>query len=102
MIGVFDLLERASHRIRNETLSKLIQPLKRSLYTNDPIVIRRVLLVLQKLSRGNDGAIGIALVPYFTQLLPIVKILKQRTQTTKHSSIIDDFKKNVQNDLNIV
>ena len=95
-----DLIGRASHKISIETLSKVIAPLKRALYTNDPIVIRRVLLVLQKLARGNDGAIGVALVPYFNQLLPIVNILKERNRRKKQCSAVDDYGRDSRNDLN--
>lgn len=94
-LGVWDLIHRASHKIGIETLSKLIAPIKRSLYTNDLIIIRRVLLVLQKLSRGNDGAIGIALVPYFNQLLPMINILKERYRTVKSC---DHYEKDEHND----
>ncbi|CAF0866647.1 unnamed protein product [Rotaria sordida] len=102
--GILDLLEHASHKIDIETLSKLILPLKRALYTNNPIVISRVLLVLQKLARGNDGAIGIALVPYFNQLLPIINIIKERNegkfyQNQKQCYIIDDYEKNISNEI---
>jgi hypothetical protein len=67
-------------------------------------VIKRVLLVLQKLARGNDGAVGIALVPYLNQLLPIVNILKERNQgksyrNQKTCNTIDDYEKDNQNDL---
>jgi DNA-directed RNA polymerase III subunit RPC1 len=52
-----------------------------------------VLLVLQKLARGNDGAIGIALVPYFNQLLPIINILKERNlhRNQRQCHVIDDY-----------
>ena len=91
IVGVLDLIERASHKIGMDTLSKLIAPLKRALYTNDPIVIGRVLLVLQKLARGNDGALGIGLVSYFNQLLPTVNILKERNRNKNQCRIIDDY-----------
>ena len=93
-----DLITRASHKIGVETLSKLIAPLKRSLYTNDLIIIRRVLLVLQRLARGNDGAIGIALVPYFNQLLPMINILKERYRNEKPCDTIADYGKDEHND----
>jgi len=78
--------------------------MKRALYTNHPIVIKRVLIVLQKLVRGNDGAIGIALVPYFNQLLPIINIIKERNQGKLYRNKnqcyrIDDYEKNIENDL---
>jgi hypothetical protein len=82
----------------------LIVPLKRALYTNNPIVIRGVLLVLQKLARGNDGAIGIALVPYFNQILPRINIIRERNEgnydrNVKQCKIIDDYEKDSQSDL---
>ena len=103
-LGILDLVERASHKIDGETIAKMIVPLKRALYTNDPIVISRVLLVLQKLARGNDGAIGIALVPFLNQLLPIINIIRERNQgrfyrNQRQCNIIDDHEKNVETDL---
>ena len=82
----------------------MIQPLKRALYTHNSIVIRRVLIVFQKLVRGNDGAIGIALVPYYNQLLPIINIIKERNQNQfyqnrKSCNIIDDYERNISDDL---
>ncbi|CAF3863639.1 unnamed protein product [Adineta steineri] len=102
--GILDLITRASHKIDGETLSKLIVPLKRALYTNDPIVISRVLFVLQNLARGNDGAVGIALVPYFNQILPIINIIRERNEgksyrNQKSCKIIDDFEKNIETNL---
>ena len=88
-----DLIERASHKIDIETIPKLIQPIKRALYTHNPTVISRVLIVLQRLARGNDGAIGIVLVPHFNQLLPIINIIRERHQgkTSRQCQTIDDF-----------
>jgi hypothetical protein len=62
------------------------------------------LIVIQKLARGNDGAIGVALVPYFNQLLPIINVIKERHQGTfyrnqRQCSIIDDYEKNISTDL---
>jgi hypothetical protein len=103
-LGILDLVERASHKINGETLSKMIVPLKRALYTNNPIVISRVLLVLQKLAHGNDGAIGIILVPYFNQLLPRINIIRERYQgkssrNQRQCYIIDDYEKNIETNL---
>ena len=96
------MLEHASHKIDNEILSKIIPPIKRALYTYDPIVISRVLLVLKNLARGNDGAIGIALVPYFNQFLPVINIIKERYQkklNQKQCNSIDDYGKNIHTEL---
>ncbi len=62
------------------------------------------MLVLQKLARGNDGGIGIALVPYFNQLLPIINILKERNQIKlkldkRECHIIDNYEKDISTDL---
>ncbi|CAF2987220.1 unnamed protein product [Rotaria socialis] len=102
--GILDLIEHASHKIDIESLSKIILPLKRALYTNDQIVISRVLIVLQKLARGNDGAIGVALVPYFNQILPMINIIKERNQGKLHKKkpqckIVDDYEKDIPNEL---
>jgi hypothetical protein len=103
-IGISDLVARASHKIDGETLAKLVVPLKRALYTNNPMIITRVLLVLQRLARSNDGAIGIALVPYFGQLLPRINIIRERNQSRarRHRAscrIVDDYEKSVETDL---
>lgn len=101
---MMDLVGRASHKIDGETLAKLIMPLKRALYTNNPVIVRRVLLALQRLARSNDGAIGLLLVPYFNQLLPRVNILRGRHQSRSyrhHTScrIIDEHERSVDADL---
>ena len=103
-LGVLDLVDRTSHKIDVETLSKLIRPLKRALYTNDVSVARRVLLVLQRLARGNDGALGIALVPFFNQLLPRIYIIRERSLNTSAADVrtcdrIDDDRTNASNNL---
>ncbi|CAF4366001.1 unnamed protein product, partial [Adineta steineri] len=53
---------------------------------------------------GNDGAVGIALVPYFNQILPIINIIRERNQeksyrNRKSCKIIDDFEKNIETNL---
>lgn len=103
-VGVLDFLEHASHKIDVQTLSKMILPLKRALYTHDPIIISRVLIVLQKLAPGNDGAIGVALVPYFNQLLPIMNVIKDQNEGRLYRSQrkcvgMDDYEQNSANDL---
>ncbi|UJR24928.1 hypothetical protein I4U23_006292 [Adineta vaga] len=102
--GILDLITRASHKIDDETLAKLIRPLKHALYTHNPIIIRRVLHVLQQLARGNDGALGIILVSNFNQLLPIINIIKERNQSKYRRKqtechLIDDFERNTEIDL---
>ncbi|CAF1259264.1 unnamed protein product [Rotaria magnacalcarata] len=102
--GILDLIEHASHKIGIESLSKIILPLKRALYTNDQIIISRVLIVLQKLACGNDGAIGVALVPYFNQILPMINIIKERNQgklyqKQRQCKIVDDYEKDIPNEL---
>ncbi|CAF0888124.1 unnamed protein product [Didymodactylos carnosus] len=81
--GILDLIERASHKIDLGTLSKMIVPLKRALYTRNSMIFRSVLLVLQKLASGNDGGIGAGLVPYFNELLPMINAFKERIQQRK-------------------
>lgn len=83
-----------------ETISKMILPIKRALYTNDSIILSRILTVLQKLASGNDGALGVALVPYFNQILPIINIIKERYQekifqSKRQCNIIDDYGRNI-------
>lgn len=102
--GSLNLIEQAAHKIDNETLSKLIIPLKRALYTHDEFVIRRVLSLIQKLARANESAIGILLVPYFKQLLPIFNILKERyerklNQHEQDCYVIDDYQTDESSDL---
>ena len=74
---MLDLIEQASHKIDVDTLGQLIPPIKRALYTRHPSVITRVLVILQRLARGNDSALGIALVPFFNQFLPMLNIVRE-------------------------
>lgn len=48
-----------------------------ALNTREPMIMRRVLLILQELVRCGD-MIGEALVPYYRQLLPVLNIFKNK------------------------
>lgn len=77
--GVRDILQGGSHDVILEAMPQLIIPIKTALNTRDTQVIVEVLLVIQELvNRGN--AIGIALVPYYRQILPILNIFKSYTR----------------------
>lgn len=86
--GMLDLIEHASHKIDLETLGQLIAPIKRALCTRHPTVISRVLIILQRLARGNDSALGIALVPFFNQFLPMINIIRESPQRSISSELI--------------
>ena len=95
-LGTLDLIDKTSNKIDAETIGQLIQPLRRALNTNDPTLIRRVLIVLQRLVRGNDGALGIVFVSYFRQILPIINRIREkylqncRDQSTEIVRLIDE------------
>lgn len=59
-------------------LPQLIVPLREALNTRDPVVVMRTLRVIQALSDLGEG-IGVALVPYYRQLLPVMAIFSNHT-----------------------
>lgn len=82
-------------------IPQLIIPIKTALNTRIPGVMIRVLKVLQKLVKADDGLeggglIGQALVPYYRQLLPIFNIFK-----TKNKNIGDRIDYSQQQETNL-
>lgn len=78
--GVYDMLDQGGPKIL-PVIPQLIIPIKTALNTRIAEVMIRVLKVLQKLVKADDGLeggglIGQALVPYYRQLLPIFNIFK--------------------------
>lgn len=71
-IGSMNMLENGGSAIL-PVIPQLIIPLKNALNTRDPVIITRVLHIVQKLLDA-DELIGQALVPYYRQLLPIMNI----------------------------
>lgn len=76
--GVYDMLEHGGPKIL-PVIPQLIIPIKTALNTRIPNVMIRVMKVLQKLVKADDGLeggslIGQALVPYYRQILPIFNI----------------------------
>lgn len=91
-LGIKDMLTAIDGGIKAlETIPKLIQPIKTALNTRDKKVIARVLRMIQILVTSdviNDSnlatkknSIGLALVPYYRQLLPILSIFIHDTSS---------------------
>lgn len=74
--GTYDLLQKGGQKILS-VIPQLIIPIKTALNTRDPEIVCEMLKVLQKLvSSGN--MIGVALVPYYRQILPVFNLLKHQ------------------------
>jgi hypothetical protein len=73
--GVSDMLRVGRSQVL-AVLPQLIVPIRRCLNAKDPVIVCRVLNVLQQLVQC-DERIGEALVPYYRQLLPIFNMFKQ-------------------------
>lgn len=76
--GVYDLLSQGKEAKVLPVIPQLIIPLKDALNTRDERVIVRTLKVIQAMVDLGDG-IGVALVPYYRQLLPIMNIFVNKT-----------------------
>lgn len=72
--GVFDLLEKGEGKILR-CIPQLIPPIKTALNTRDSEIICTVLKVLQELV-VSDINVGLALVPYYRQILPVFNLFK--------------------------
>jgi hypothetical protein len=70
--GAQELLAVAGERAL-AALPELVQPLRRALVTRDRAVVATASLLLQALVHGVPGA-GEALVPYYRQLLPTLRL----------------------------
>lgn len=71
--GVYDLLRYGGEAKVLPVIPQLILPLKDALNTRDPAVMTRTLKVIQALVSLGDS-IGVTLVPYYRQLLPVLNI----------------------------
>eukprot|EP00920_Eleutheroschizon_duboscqi_P033515 GHVT01080657.1.p1 GENE.GHVT01080657.1~~GHVT01080657.1.p1 ORF type:complete len:287 (-),score=33.65 GHVT01080657.1:4129-4989(-) len=78
--GVYDMLEHGSSKIL-PVIPQLIIPIKTALSTRDPEVIATVLKALQALVKSGD-MVGVALVPYYRQVLPVFNLLKNMNRST--------------------
>ncbi|XP_062562186.1 parkin coregulated gene protein-like [Armigeres subalbatus] len=73
--GVRDMIAVAKERQLLCCLPMLILPAKRALNTKDPDVIIATLRALQQLVQAGPW-VGLALVPYYRQLLPILNLFR--------------------------
>lgn len=71
--GIYDLLHNGGEALVLPVIPQLIIPLKDALNTRDPRVMLRTLRVIQAMLDLGDS-IGVALVPYYRQLLPVLNI----------------------------
>lgn len=71
--GVMDMLREGGEAKVLPVIPQLILPLKDALNTRDDRVMVRTLRVIQALVDLGDG-IGVALVPYYRQLLPVLNV----------------------------
>uniref|UniRef100_A0AAG5CNF3 Uncharacterized protein n=1 Tax=Anopheles atroparvus TaxID=41427 RepID=A0AAG5CNF3_ANOAO len=75
--GVKELLEAGTERQIFETVPMLILPMRDALSTRNPDIMIATLRALQQLLRVGPS-IGIVLVPYYRQLLPMLNLFKQK------------------------
>ncbi|XP_035897132.1 parkin coregulated gene protein homolog [Anopheles stephensi] len=75
--GVSDMLAAGTERQIFQTIPMLVLPMREALNTRNPDIIIATLSALQQLLRVGPS-IGIALVPYYRQLLPMLNLYKQR------------------------
>ncbi|XP_058059401.1 parkin coregulated gene protein [Anopheles bellator] len=76
--GVGDLLAAGTERQILRTVPMLILPMREALNTRNPDIIIATLRALQQLLRVGPS-IGLALVPYYRQLLPVLNLYKHWT-----------------------
>jgi len=74
--GVIDMIEAAPDKVL-PVVPQIVMPLKAALSTRDPTIICPVLKIVMMMVRRNP-TIGLALVPYYRQLLPIFGQFKAR------------------------
>ena len=74
--GTYDLLQKGGKKIL-QVIPQLIIPIKTALNTRDPEIVCEMLKVLQKLVISGN-MIGVALVPYYRQILPVFNLLKHQ------------------------
>lgn len=71
--GVYDLMKYGGEAKVLPVIPQLIMPLKEALNTRDQNIMIRALRVIQAMLNLGDH-IGVALVPYYRQLLPIMNV----------------------------
>ena len=74
--GVFDMLDKGGPKVL-PVIPQLIIPIKTALNTRDPEIIAITLKIMQALVTCSD-TIGEALVPYYSQILPIMNLFKTK------------------------
>lgn len=74
--GTKDLLLEGNGKIL-PVVPQLIIPIKTALNTRNPVIIIKMLKILQTLVKSSD-MVGEALVPYYRQILPIFNIFKHK------------------------
>jgi hypothetical protein len=92
--GTYDLLVKGGKKIL-PVIPQLIIPIKTALNTRDPEIVCEMIKVLQKLVVSGE-MIGVALVPYYRQILPMFNLFKQR-----NVNIGDQIDYNQQNRANL-
>jgi hypothetical protein len=91
--GVLDLLQGGSQDSILSAIPQLIIPIKTALNTRDPEVIVEVLKVIQELVNCGP-TVGIALVPYYRQILPILNIFKSQSRNIGDAMDFSQLKNN--------
>uniref|UniRef100_A0A8C4QFT2 PARK2 co-regulated n=1 Tax=Eptatretus burgeri TaxID=7764 RepID=A0A8C4QFT2_EPTBU len=76
--GTHDLLDRGGPKIL-PCIPQLIAPIRAALNTRNQKIICTTLRVLQHLVVSADG-VGVALVPYYRQILPVFNIFKNQNR----------------------
>ncbi|XP_046392772.1 parkin coregulated gene protein homolog [Ischnura elegans] len=74
--GIYDMLEHGGSKIL-PVIPQLVIPIKNALNTRNPEIICTTLKVLQQLVMSAD-MVGVALVPYYRQILPIFNVFKDK------------------------
>ena len=74
--GVIDMIEQGGPLGKIlPVVPQIILPIKAALNTRDPVTICSVLKIIQALLQAGE-MIGVALVPYYRQLLPVFNLVK--------------------------
>ncbi|XP_071455387.1 parkin coregulated gene protein [Hetaerina americana] len=74
--GIYDMLEHGGSKIL-PVIPQLVIPIKNALNTRNPEIICTTLKVIQHLVMSAD-MVGVALVPYYRQILPMFNVFKNR------------------------
>lgn len=74
--GTHDLLATGGDRVL-PVVPQLVEPMREALVTRDPMILRRVLITMQKLATCGE-LVGEALVPFYRRLLPVLNVFKAK------------------------